>query len=102
PAGLVRRGAGTTPATAASGLARRSDLGFLAVAGCWGHAGVGGSAALVRLRSPGEPLAECSCSAWEGAHGSIYGFAVHAVAVVGDGRILPFLPGRLVSRVVSR
>ncbi len=33
-------------------------LGFLAVAGCWGPAGIGGSAALVRLRSPGEPIAE--------------------------------------------
>jgi hypothetical protein len=77
-----------------------SDLGFLAVAGCWGHEGIGGSAALVRLRSPDEPIAEWGCSAWEVAHGSIHAFAVHPVAVVGDGRILPFLPDPLVRLVL--
>src|SRR5207237_10404537 len=46
----------------------------------------------VRLRSPGEPIAEWRRSAWEVAHESIHAFAVHPVAVVGDGRILPFLP----------
>src|SRR5437588_7624142 len=50
----------------------------------------------VRLRSPGEPIAEWGRSPWEVAHGSIHAFAVHPVAVVGDGRILPFLHGPLV------
>src|SRR5580704_7717178 len=74
---------------------RSSDLGFLAVADCGGRRFCGA----MRLRSPGEPIAEWGCSAWEVAHGSIRAFAVHPVAVVGDGRILPFLPGPLVRRV---
>ena len=89
---LVSRGIKVLQAAPAA-YPYRSDLGFLAIARCWRHAGIGGSAALVRPRSPGEPIAEWGWSAWEVAHGSIHAFAVHPVAVVGDGRILPFLPG---------
>src|SRR5947199_2008694 len=53
----------------------------------------------VRLRSPGEPIAEWGRSAWEVTHESIHAFAVYPVAVVGDGRILPFLPDLLVRHV---
>src|SRR6266702_226062 len=73
-------------------LLTSSDLGFLAVAGCGGRRFCGA----VRLRSQGEPIAEWGRSAWEVAHESIHAFAVHPVAVVGDDRILPFLPGPLV------
>ena len=54
----------------------------------------------MRLRSPGEPIAEWGRSSWEVAHESIHAFAVHPVAVVGDGRILPFLPDPLVRLVL--
>src|ERR1700690_1867903 len=56
---------------------------LLVAGGCGGRRFCGA----VRLRSPGEPIAEWGRSAWEVAHESIHAFAVYPVAVVGDGRI---------------
>jgi hypothetical protein len=53
----------------------------------------------VRLRCPREQIAEWGRSVWEVAHESIHAFAAYPVAVVGDGRILPFLPDPLVRLV---
>src|SRR5688572_10312050 len=86
----------TEPARLVSCVVRTLGSWQLLVAGVCGGRRFCGA---VRLRSPGEPIAEWGRSAWEVAHESIHACAVYPVAVVGDGRILPFLPNLLVRLV---